>query len=131
MEIGPKKEVQVVIDNASNNITPGRKLEANFPHLYWTPYAAYYIDLMLEDILKIHVFKETFRKDVELTSFIYGSSGVLNVLQKFTNGVELLRPGQTRFVIAFITLGRIHFENANIRKMFTSESWTSSKWAKR
>ncbi|XP_057984537.1 uncharacterized protein LOC131169338 [Hevea brasiliensis] len=113
IEIDPKKVVQVVTDNASNNVA-----------------AAHCIDLMLEDIFKIRVFKETFRKAVELTGFIYGSSEVLNMLQKFTNRVELLRPGQTRFATAFITLGRIHLQNANIRKMFTSESWTTSKWAK-
>ncbi|KAJ9169732.1 hypothetical protein P3X46_017890 [Hevea brasiliensis] len=96
----------------------------------WTPCAAHCIDLMLEDIFKIRVFKETFRKVVELTGFTYGSSGVLNMLRKFTNGVELLRLGQTRFATAFITLGRIHLQKANIRKMFTSESWTTSKWAK-
>ncbi|XP_057994952.1 uncharacterized protein LOC131175260 [Hevea brasiliensis] len=130
MEISLEKVVQVVKYNASNNVAAGRILEANFPHLYWTPCAAHCIDLMFEDIFKIHVFKETFRKAVELTGFIYGSSGVLNMLQKFTNGVELLRPGQTRFATAFITLGRIHLQKANIRKMFTSESWTTSKWAK-
>ncbi|XP_058005456.1 uncharacterized protein LOC131181417 [Hevea brasiliensis] len=130
MEIGSEKVVQVVTNNASNNVAAGRILEANFSHLYWTPCAAHCIDLMLEDIFKIRVFKETFRKAVELTGFTYGSSGVLNMLRKFTNGVELLRPGQTRFATAFITLGRIHLQKANIRKMFTSESWTTSKWAK-
>ncbi|XP_057987302.1 uncharacterized protein LOC110640419 [Hevea brasiliensis] len=127
IKIGPEKVVQVVTNNASNNVAAGRILEVNFPHLYWTPCSAYCIDLMLEDIFKIRVFKETFRKAVELTGFINGSSGVLNMLRKFTNGVELLRPGQTRFATAFITLGRIHLQKANIRKMFTSESWTTSK----
>ncbi|XP_058002221.1 uncharacterized protein LOC110632739 [Hevea brasiliensis] len=88
MEIGPEKVVQVVRDNASNNVAAGRILEANFPHLYWTPCAADCIDLILEDIFKIRVFKETFYKVVELISFIYGSSGVLNMLRKFTNGVS-------------------------------------------
>ncbi|XP_057994974.1 uncharacterized protein LOC131175277 [Hevea brasiliensis] len=109
MEIDPKKVVQVVTDNTSNNVAA---------------------NLMLEDIFKICVSKEIFRKAVELTGFIYGSSGVLNMLRKFTNGVELLRPEQTRFATAFITLGKIHLQKANIRKMFTSKSWTTNKWAK-
>ncbi|XP_058008271.1 uncharacterized protein LOC110653432 [Hevea brasiliensis] len=130
MEIGPEKVVQVVANNASNNVALGRILEANFPHLYWTPCAAHCIELMLEDIFKIKVFKETFRKAVELIGFIYGSLVVLNTLRSFTKGVELLRPGQTRFATAFITLRSIHLQKANIRKMFTSENWTTSKWAK-
>ncbi|KAG8644405.1 hypothetical protein MANES_11G126050v8 [Manihot esculenta] len=71
LEIGPHKIVQVVTNNTS--------------------YAAHCIDLMLEDIFKIRVFKETFRKDVELNDFI------------------------------FITLGRIHLQKMNIRKIFTLE----------
>ncbi|XP_058008124.1 uncharacterized protein LOC110665045 [Hevea brasiliensis] len=94
-EIGSERRKQVL------EVT-GRILEANFPHLYWTPCAAHCIDLMLEDIFKICVFKETFRKAVELTGFIHGSSGVLNMLRK----------------------------KPTLEKMFTSESWTTSKWAK-
>ncbi|XP_057988990.1 uncharacterized protein LOC110663940 [Hevea brasiliensis] len=109
---------------------PGRILEANFPHLYWILCVAYCIDLILEDIFKVRVFKETSCKAIELIGFIYGSSGVLNMLRNFTKGVELLRPGKTRFATTFITLGRIHLQKANIRKMFTSENWTTSKWAK-
>ncbi|KAJ9189299.1 hypothetical protein P3X46_000609, partial [Hevea brasiliensis] len=102
------KEVQIINDLLESHKEEWgnygwRILEANFSHIYWTQCAAHCIDLMLEDIFKI---------------------------RKFTNGVELLRPGQTRFATAFITLGRIHLQKANIRKMFTSKSWTTSKWAK-
>ncbi|XP_057991420.1 uncharacterized protein LOC131173307 [Hevea brasiliensis] len=111
MEIGPEKVVQVVTDNASNNVAAGRILEANFSHLYWTPCAAHCIDLMLEDIFKIRVFKEIFRKAVELTGFTYGSSGVLNMLRKFTNGVELLRQGKLDLLLLLL-----HWEGFIFRK---------------
>lgn len=105
-------------------------MEAKYPHLYWSPCAAHCLDLMLEDIFKLTNMKRTFAKAIYLNSFIYTRPGVVNMLRKFTNRKELLRPAKTRFATAFITLSRIHEQKNNLRKMFTSEEWNTSKWAK-
>ena len=56
-EVGEENTVQVVIDNAANYKAIGQLLMQKRNKLYWTPCAAHYIDLMLEDFekkLKVH-----------------------------------------------------------------------------
>ncbi|KAK2649320.1 hypothetical protein Ddye_016809 [Dipteronia dyeriana] len=129
-KIGVDNVVQVVTDRASNNVLVGRFLEAKYPNLFWTPCVAYCLDLILEDIFKLKRMKQTFERAIMINSYIYGRTGVVNMLRKYTNMKELLRPAKTRFATAFITLSRIHSQKANLRKMFTSEEWAKSKWFK-
>ncbi|XP_021856098.2 uncharacterized protein [Spinacia oleracea] len=52
------------------------------------------------------------------------------MMREFTKQRNLLRPAKTRFSTAFITLSSIHKQQDNLRKMFTSQEWRTSKWAK-
>ncbi|XP_042018199.1 uncharacterized protein LOC121765966 [Salvia splendens] len=63
-EIGEENVVQVVTDNGSNYVAAGKLLMAKREHLYWTPCAAHCIDLMLEDIGKIVVIKNTIKRSM-------------------------------------------------------------------
>ena len=54
-EIGEENVVQVITDNASNYVNDGMRLMKKRRRLWWNPYTAYYIDLMLEDIKKLNV----------------------------------------------------------------------------
>ncbi|XP_052208194.1 uncharacterized protein LOC127811998 [Diospyros lotus] len=129
-KIGVRNVVQVVTDSVSNNVLAGRFLEAKYPTLFWTPCAAHCLDLMLENIFKLPNMKKTFERAVMVNSYIYTRSGLVNMLRRFTDKKELLRPAKTRFATAFITLGRMHSLKSNLRKMFTSEEWMTSKWVK-
>ena len=51
--VGPKNVVQIVTDNVANYVDAGKLLEMEFPKLYWSPCATYYINLMLQDIGKL------------------------------------------------------------------------------
>jgi len=51
-------------------------------------------------------------------------------MRQFTNLKNLIKPAKTRFATAFLTLSRIHQQKNNLRKMITSEEWSTSKWAK-
>ncbi|XP_070046012.1 uncharacterized protein [Nicotiana tomentosiformis] len=46
-KIGKKNIVQVVTDNASENVSAGKMMEAMYPHIYWTPCGSHCINLML------------------------------------------------------------------------------------
>lgn len=105
-------------------------MEAKRPHLYWTSCAAHCIDLMLEDIGKMPTISRTIKRAMTINSYIYVRPGLVNMLRSFTGQVELVRPAVTRFATSFLTLQRIHKQRTNLRKMFTSPEWTSSKWAK-
>ena len=108
----------------------GRLLEAKYPHLFWTPCAAHCLDLMLEDIGKMPEIKRTVERAISLNSYIYTRTGVLNMMRQFTGHKELLRPAKTRFATSFITLSSIYKQKNNLRKMFNSDDWLSTKWAK-
>ncbi|XP_057982239.1 uncharacterized protein LOC131167450 [Malania oleifera] len=129
-EIGESNVIQVVTDNASNYVVAGRLLEAKRPHLYWTPCAAHCIDLILEDIGKMPSIHATLKRAIFLNGYIYNRVGVVNLMRQFTGGKELLRPAVTRFATAFITHRSIHLQKNNLRKMFISEDWNTTKWAK-
>ncbi|TXG73396.1 hypothetical protein EZV62_001975 [Acer yangbiense] len=95
-KIGPSNVVQVVTDSASNNVLAGKLLEAKYPNLFWTPCAAHCLDLILEDIFKIPNMKQTFERAISVHSYIYGRTGLINMMRKFTKMKELLRPAKIR-----------------------------------
>ena len=105
-------------------------LQKKRPNLYWTPCAAHCINLILEDIGKLPNIKRTFERAISLNGYIYNRSGLLNMMRPFTGQRELLRPAETRFSSAFITLSPLHEQKIILRKMFTSAEWSKSKWAK-
>ncbi|KAJ9682088.1 hypothetical protein PVL29_018125 [Vitis rotundifolia] len=129
-QVSEENVIQVITDNHSSYVMAGRLLELKRPHLYWTPCAAYCLDLMLEDIEKLPNIKRTLERAISLNWYIYNRSGLLNMMRRFTGQRELLRPAKTRFATAFITLSRLHEQKNNLRKMFTSSDWSDSKWAK-
>ncbi|XP_059627377.1 uncharacterized protein LOC132270198 [Cornus florida] len=123
-------DVMEVNNRGKRVASAGRMLEKEHPHLYWTPCAAHCLDLMLEDIGKIPSISRTMQRAVELNSYIYMRPKLLNIMRNFTHKKELLRVAKTRFATCFITLSSIHKQKNNLRKMFTSEEWNRSKWAK-
>ncbi|KAA0040972.1 uncharacterized protein E6C27_scaffold125G001750 [Cucumis melo var. makuwa] len=128
--IGEANVVQVVTDSALANVMAGRLLEAKRPQLIWSPCAAHCLDLMLEDIYKISNIRKALKRGMEISNFIYVRPGLLNMMRRFTNQKELVRPAKTRFATACITLSSIHHQKNNLRKMFTSDEWKDSKWSK-
>ncbi|GMP41179.1 hypothetical protein CsSME_00011372 [Camellia sinensis var. sinensis] len=109
-DVGEVNVVEIITDSALANVLACKFLEAKRPHLFWTPCAAHCFDLILEDIFKLPHMKKTFDRAIRLKN--------------------LVKPAKTRFATTFLTLSRIHQQKNNLRKMFTSEEWTSSKWAK-
>ncbi|KAL6517164.1 hypothetical protein OROHE_017870 [Orobanche hederae] len=128
--VGKENVVQITTDNASNMVSAGKLLEARRPHLYWTPCAANYVDLMLEDIGEVPAFKRTFKKGMKVTSYVYNRPGLVTMLRSFTGKRELSRVGVTRFATCFLNLERLHVWKDKLRSMFTSEAWFNSKWSK-
>ena len=76
------------------------------PRLYWTPYAAHYLDLMLEKIRESSQHKISLLKAKNMCNFIHGHRYILAMMRTFINK-DLLRPAATRFAIAFLTLQSI------------------------
>ncbi|XP_019080698.2 uncharacterized protein LOC109123935 [Vitis vinifera] len=130
-EIGEENVVQVITDNASNYVNAGRRLMEKRSRLWWTPYAAHCIDLMLEDIGKLNVHATILSRARQVVKFIYGHTWVLSLMRTFTKNHELIRPTITWFATAFLTLQSLYKQKQALIAMFSSEKWCSSTWAKK
>ena len=105
-EVGVENIIQVVIDNEASFKAACMLLMEKHKHLFWFPYAVHCIDLMLENIGNMKQIKETLDQAKMITSFIYNSLKVVNLMKVFTQDRDLLCLGITRFATKFISLQR-------------------------
>lgn len=130
-EVGEENVMQVVTDNAANYKAAGEMLMQKRKNLYWTPCAAHCIDLMLEDFeKKLNVHKETIPKGRRITTYIYSRTALICLLHHFTKGKDLIRPAMTRFATSYLTLGCLNDNKGALMRMFISNEWKSSRFAK-
>ncbi|XP_058076143.1 uncharacterized protein LOC131224790 isoform X1 [Magnolia sinica] len=130
-EVGEENVVQVVTGNTASYRAAGKLLEEKRRSLFWTPCAAYSIDRVLEDLVKIKWVSECMDKGKKVTKFIYNCSWLLDLMRKeFTEGRDIVRPAVTRYATSFITLQSLLDHKACLKKMFQSNKWTSSHFAK-
>ena len=66
------------------NKTIGELLMERRLHIYWTPYAAYYIDLMLMDIGKLCRVQQAIDTAQTIIRFIYNHTWVLSLMRTYT-----------------------------------------------
>jgi hypothetical protein len=129
-EIGPESVVQVVTDNASNNMGAKNLLEEKRPHVFWTSCAAHTINLMIQGIGNMPKFKKVIDQAKAFTIFVYGHTRTLECLRYFTEGKEVVRPGVTRFASNFLTLTSILEKKDELKKMVIHSRWESLKEVK-
>ena len=103
-KVGDENVIQVVTNNETSFKADGMLLMEKRKHLFLSPCAAHCIDLMLEDIGNMKHIKETLDQAKMITSFIYNSSKVVNLMKVFTKDRDLLCLGITRFATEFISL---------------------------
>ncbi|XP_073022703.1 uncharacterized protein [Primulina eburnea] len=102
--VGEQNVVQVITDNGNNYVLAGKLLQEKRPNLFWTPCAAYCIDLMLEDIGKIEVVRKTISRAIALVGYVYNHGGVLHMMTEFTGKKELARHGVTPVLLLHFSL---------------------------
>eukprot|EP00262_Sarcandra_glabra_P005198 TRINITY_DN16554_c0_g1_i3.p1 TRINITY_DN16554_c0_g1~~TRINITY_DN16554_c0_g1_i3.p1 ORF type:complete len:135 (-),score=2.23 TRINITY_DN16554_c0_g1_i3:56-460(-) len=98
------------------------------PRLYWTLCAAHCIDLILEDIGKVHL--KTVAKARRVVVFMYKHALLLHHMRKAIGG-NLIRPAITRFATAFFTLQSLYGKREELRSFVTSAQWRNGAWAKK
>ncbi|XP_038711803.1 uncharacterized protein LOC120005997 [Tripterygium wilfordii] len=129
-DVGPKKVVQVVTDNASNNMAAASLMEKKRPNLFWTSCATHMVNLMLEAIGKLPRFKNAIDKARALTRFIYAHHSTLSMMRKMTKKRDIVRPGVTRFATNYLCLQSLVEKNEQLRLMFASEEWARNSHSK-
>ncbi|MQL74712.1 hypothetical protein Taro_007087 [Colocasia esculenta] len=85
-EIGERRIVQVITDNATTFKLAGQKLMEKREHLYWVPCSAHYIDLMLEDICEDPMVENVVNNARFITTFIYNHNNILDTMRTHTHG---------------------------------------------
>ncbi|GMH29710.1 hypothetical protein Nepgr_031553 [Nepenthes gracilis] len=130
-EIGEENVVQIVTLNTPSYKAAGKMLEDKRRNLFWTPCAAYCIDQILEDFMKLKMVGDCVEKARKITKFIYSRTWMLNLMKKeFTGGQELLKPAITRHAASFVTLKGLVDHRIDLKRMFLSNSWLSSRFSK-
>ncbi|XP_061983055.1 uncharacterized protein LOC133702746 [Populus nigra] len=128
--VGVENIVYMVTDNAANYVAAGKLLMEEFPSIFWSPCAAYCINLILQDIGKLQSVCCVVEHASGITNYIYNHCYPLYLMRKFTGGKEILRPAPTRFATNFIALQSILAHEDELRAMVTSREWVSSAYAK-
>ena len=82
--MGEQYIVQVITDNGPQYKTAGELLMEQRLQIYWTPCAAYYIDLILMDIGKIRTVQQIVEIAQTITRFIYSHIWVLSLMRTYT-----------------------------------------------
>ncbi|XP_052207042.1 uncharacterized protein LOC127811330 [Diospyros lotus] len=129
-QVGPQNVIQVVTDNAANNMRATKLLKVKRPNIFWTSCATHTINLMLESIGKLSKYKKVIDQAKSFTIFIYAHHKTLSLMRSFTKKRDIVRPRVTRFVSAFLTLQSLMEKKAQLRTMFTSSEWEECKWSK-
>ncbi|GKB74361.1 uncharacterized protein Tco_0935773 [Tanacetum coccineum] len=128
-EVGPENVVQVVTDNASNNMGASMLLKAKRPTIFWTSCATHTINLMLEAIGGLPRYKKILDQAKRLTIFIYAHHKTLAFMRQFTKKRDIVRPRVTRFASSFLTLQSSAEKKSQLRHMFSSDEWEKCKFS--
>ncbi|XP_010419316.1 PREDICTED: uncharacterized protein LOC104705021 [Camelina sativa] len=129
-DVGVENVVQVVTDNAPNNMAAAKILKEKLPSIFWTSCAAHTVNLMLESIGKLHNFKTVIDRAKGFTIFVYAHHKTLAMMRKFTQNKDIVRPRVTRFASCFLTLQSLMDKQDKLEAMFISTDWKRCKWAK-
>ncbi|XP_019156977.1 PREDICTED: uncharacterized protein LOC109153576 [Ipomoea nil] len=129
-QVGEENVVQIVTDNAANNMGAAKLLKEKRPRLFWTCCATHSVNLMLESIAGLPRFKKVLDQAKSLTIFIYAHYKTLAMMRTYTKKRDIVRPGVTRFASAFLTLQSLLAKKTELRAMFTSNEWEECRFAK-
>jgi len=121
--VGAENVVQVVTDNASNNMAAKDLLFVKRPNIFWTSCATHTLNLMLEGIGKMKKFKGYIDQAKSLTIFIYAHHITLALMRKYTKKRDIVRPGVTRFASNFLTLQSLYEKKDQLRAMSQCDEW--------
>ncbi|CAA7398559.1 unnamed protein product [Spirodela intermedia] len=129
-EVGEENVVQVVTESSPIFRAAGRMLEEKRKNLFWMPCAAYSVDRVLEDFIKIKLVEESMAKAQKITRLIYNHSWLLNLMKKeFMAGRELVQTAATKSSASFLTLQCLLECRNALKRMFQSSKWVSSRFA--
>ncbi|XP_021835484.1 uncharacterized protein [Spinacia oleracea] len=130
-EVDPKNVLQVITPNDEGYAAIGKRLSETYPTLYWAPCAANSLLLMLEDFGKFEWINSVLEQCKSIMRFIYNHSIVLNMMRRYTFGVDLVVPDLSPSVTNFRTVKRMVDLKHNLQALVTSQEWVDSYYSKK
>ncbi|GLT93062.1 hypothetical protein SLE2022_108680 [Rubroshorea leprosula] len=130
-EVGASNVMQVITNNDELCIAAARRLADTFPSLYWTPCAVCCLDMILRDFTKIGWINAIIEQARSITRFMYNHSVILNMVRRYTSGVDVVESAVTCSATNFTTLKRIVDLKHNLQSMVTSQEWVDSPYSKK
>ncbi|XP_073024252.1 uncharacterized protein [Primulina eburnea] len=130
-QVGAHNVVQIVTDNATNNMVAAKLMKEKRPGIFWSSCATHTVNLMLESIGKLLVFKKIIDQAKSFTIFIYAHHKTFSLMRSVTKKRDIVLPGVTRFASNFLTLQSLIDKKSSLRVMFTSDMWENCKWSKK
>ncbi|KAH1205718.1 hypothetical protein GmHk_16G046360 [Glycine max] len=136
-EVGPQNVVQVIIDNALVCKAAGLLIEAEFPHIFWTPSVVHTLNLGVKNICAAknvdgneNVFNEcgwiaeVIGDASFIKVFIMTHSMRLAIFNEFSC-LKLLSIAETRFASMIVMLKRLKLLKRCLQNMVISDQWNS------
>lgn len=106
--VGPKNVIQIVTENVANYIATGRLLEQEFHTLHWSSCTTHCLNLMLQNIGKLHEVNDVVLHVAKITKDTFNHCYALHLMRKKNiGGIEIHRLTPTRFATNFIALQSI------------------------
>ncbi|KAL1542165.1 hypothetical protein AAHA92_26297 [Salvia divinorum] len=129
-QVGLKNVLQVVTTIEDRYVIAGKRLTDTHPSIFWTPCAGHCIDLMLQDMGELPRVKMVLDQARLISRYIYSNAIVINMMRRYTFGVDLVDLGTTRSFTNFMTLKRMIDIRHSLQSMVTSEEWMESSYSK-
>jgi len=105
-KVGQEKVVQVVMDSAASSVAAGKPVTEKYPGIVSSPCSAHCLDLLLEDIGKLHWVGAVIDQGKEVVKFLTNHQQAL-AFYRLHASLELLKRGETRFATHFVMLQRL------------------------
>ncbi|CAI7912363.1 unnamed protein product [Closterium sp. NIES-53] len=122
-DVGDRKVVQVVMDNASNNRRAADILRDRFPAIFFNNCAVHVLDLMLHDIGNIRAVKRVLNQVHRVGMIVKDSASAVALFHELFSTLSLVRPSATRFGTQVIMLTRFLEVKRALKEMVISEEW--------
>lgn len=130
-DVGVRNLLQVITPIEEYYAAAGKRLSETYPTLYWAPCASSSIILMLQAFGNFEWINSTLEQCKSITRFIYNHSVVLNMMRRYTFGMDLVVPDISPFVTNFRTVKRMVDFKHNLQALVTSQEWVDSHYSKK
>ncbi|XP_074356651.1 uncharacterized protein LOC141696405 [Apium graveolens] len=137
MHVGAQHVVQVITDNAPVCKATSMLVEAQFPHIFWTPCVIHTLNLALKNIcdpsniqsnkdafIECHWIKEVVDRALMIKNLILNHNMVATMFNNIAP-LKLLGVAETRFASTIIMLKRLKLLKRALERLVLSEEWST------